>query len=339
MNKQTRNRLWLSAYFIAGSAVGAYLIYMLVTEFGSLAGVDTVVDTIPVALLVVAYFPVPLWAATQSWRLLFPPGEVPARRSSTELTWIGLSVNWLLPVALVGGELVRFRLALQHASNVEDLAASLVGDKTIQVATQALYALLGVSVLAWAGEQVAGDVQDAAGFVLFCAAVYLFYRLQRAGLFAGAVRRLQALVRNCEELETKGGRIDAAIDDMYRRGARWWGAVAWRMAFRVLMAAEVALVLWWLEQPLVVAKILALESIAQASRAAAVVIPAAIGAQETAIVAAGLVLGYPAEVLIALAVVKRARELVIGGAGLVDWQIREARSLFGRHEGKVGGPN
>lgn len=333
-------RWWVPVYFVAGSAAGAYLIYVLIAEFGSTADVATMVDVIPAVLCMVGYFPVPLWAATQSWRLLFPPNEsLPGHRSLTKLTWIGLSVNWLLPVALVGGELVRFRLALRRVARAESLAASLVGDKTIQVATQALYALLGLSVLASAGERIAGDVQDAAGFVLFCAAVYLFYRLQRSGMFAGAVRRLQELVQSREDLALKAGRVDTAVDEMYGRVARWWGAVAWRMAFRLLMAIEIALALWWMGQPLVTVKVLALESIAQASRAAALVIPAAIGAQETAIVAAGLVLGYPAEALIGVAVAKRARELVIGGAGLIDWQIHEARTLLrnsGRETGNRG---
>lgn len=339
MNEQTKKRLWMSAYFAAGSAIGIYLIYVLVKDFGSTAGMDSIVRTLPAALLLIAYFPVPLWAATQSWRLLFPPGEGPARRPSLELTWIGLSVNWLLPVALIGGELVRFRLALRRVKRAEELAASLVGDKTIQVATQALYALFGVSVLAWAGEEIAGDLRDAIGFALFCLAVYLFYRLQRAGLFAGAARRLRALAPGRENMELTGGRIDAAIDHMYGRPARWWGAVAWRITFRLLMAAEVAVVLWWLGQPAAFVKVVALESIAQASRVAALVIPAAIGAQETAIVAAGLVLGYPAQVLIALAVAKRCRELVIGGMGLIDWQIHEARLMWKRRRESAGNPD
>ena len=299
-----------------------------------MASIDTIIHIVPVAVVIAFYFLVPLGAAAQSWRLLFPHGEAPALRSSVRLTWIGLSVNWLLPVALVGGEVVRFRLATRRVMRKENLVASLVGDKTIQVATQALYALLGLSVLAWAGKHVSGSTRDVAGFVLFCSAVYLFYRFQRVGMFSGLARRLGAFVRRRGPVRMRAGLIDAAIDGMYRRGRRWWGAVAWRMCFRILLAAEVALVLWWLGNSLVLLHILALESIAQASRVAAMLIPAALGAQETAIMGAGLVLGYPAETLIAVAVVKRFRELVVGGAGLTAWQVHEARALLkGAREG------
>lgn len=325
---QTESRIWLTLYLAAGSAAGAYLVYVVVGEFGSAASLDAVGRSLPTALAVIVYFPLPLWAATQSWRLLFPPGEVPGLRTAVELTWIGLSVNWLLPAALVGGELVRFRLAFHRAAKAEDLVASLVGDKTIQVATQLLYAAFGLAALVWAGGHLTGGAYAAGGFMLFGMVVYLFYRLQRGGLFSGVARRLRAFAGDRERMALKAGRIDAAIDAMYRRSGRWWVAVAWRTGFRLLLAAEVALVLWWQGIPLTLPGVLALESIAQASRAAAVVIPAAIGAQETAIMAAGLVLGYPPEALIALAVVKRLRELAVGGAGLTAWQFNEARRLL-----------
>lgn len=327
MKQKTGTRFYLPVYFIVGTAVGGYLIYLLAAEFGSAAVRDDIARTLPAALMVVAYFVAPLYAAAQSWRLLFPDGRAPPLRSSMVLTWVGLSVNWLLPVALVGGELVKLRLALRRSSGIEHLVASLVGDKTIQVATQLLYTLLGLSVLAWTGDRVTGGVREAAGLLLFCAAVYLFYRLQRAGMFARAARRLRTLIRDRERVEVKAGLVDAAVDDMYRRAGRWWHAVAWRMSFRFLMAVEVGLVLWWLGEPVPFWAVVALESVAQASRVAALVIPAALGAQEAVIVAAGLLLGYPVDALLALAVVKRIRELAVGGTGLVVWQLYEARAL------------
>lgn len=322
-------------YFAAGLAIGLYLLRVLVRELGVIVARDDMLQLAPLAALVTGCFLVPLYAAAVSWRLLFPPGGAPGPWQSTHLTWVGLSVNWLLPAALVGGELVKLRLALGRVPDNDDLVASLIGDKTIQVATQLLYTLLGLAVLAWSSGQVAGGVREAAGFLLFAGGVYLFYRLQRGGLFSRVAARLKALVRDRERMETRAGRIDAAVESMYRRRGRWWQAVAWRMAFRVLMAGEIALVFWWLDQPLSVWSILALESLAQASRVAAMVIPAALGAQEAVILAAGLILGYGPETLIAVAATKRVRELVVGAAGLAAWQLQEARSLI--HRGSSGG--
>lgn len=320
-------RLGLLAYFAAGLAVGLYLVHLLLRELGVIVARDDILRMVPLAALVTVYFVVPLYAAAASWRLLFPPGEAPGAWHSARLTWIGLSINWLLPAALVGGELVKLRLARGRVSDTGDLVASLIGDKTIQVATQLLYTLLGLSVLAWTSGKVAGGAREAAGLVLFAGAVYLFYRLQRGGMFGRIAARLKSLVRDRERIENRAGRIDAAVDGMYRRRGRWWLAVGWRVAFRVLMAVEIALVFWWLEQPLAVWVILALESLVQASRVAAMIIPAALGAQEAVILAVGVLLGCPPEALIAVAVAKRVRELGVGGAGLVAWQFQEARAL------------
>lgn len=330
-----RRRIGLLVYFAAGLAIGLYLLRVLVRELGVIVGRDDVLQLAPLGALATGCFLAPLGTAAVSWRLLFPRGRAPGFWHSTHLTWIGLSVNWLLPTALVGGELVKLRLALGRVPDNDDLIASLIGDKTIQVATQLLYTLLGLAVLAWNSGQISGGVREAAGFLLFSGAVYLFYRLQRGGLFSRVAGRLKALVRDRERIETRAGRIDAAVEGMYRRRGRWWLAVAWRMAFRVLMAAEVALVLWWLDQPLAIWSILALESLAQASRVAAMVIPAALGAQEAVILAAGLILGYGPETLIAVAATKRVRELVVGAAGLAAWQLQEARSLT--HRDSSGG--
>lgn len=310
--------------------MGVYLVYLLFRESGSLMARQDIAQILPASLCATVFFIIPLLAAARSWHLLFPAADGPGAGYAVRLTWIGLSVNWLLPVALVGGELVKLRLARRRVADTASLAASLVGDKTIQVATQMLYSLLGLSVLAWSSGQVAGGWREAVGFVLFGGAVYLFYRLQRGGLFARAAAPLKRLVRDRERVAVEADRMDAAVDAMYRRRGRWWRAVAWRMGFRLLLAGEIALVLWWLEQPPGVWALLALESLAQASRVAAAVIPAALGAQETVILAAGLILGYPAEALIAVALAKRVRELVVGGAGLVAWQLEETRSLIRR---------
>lgn len=320
------------AYFLAGTAVGLYLVRLLVLEYGALIGREDAARLVPAALLASIWFTVPLYAAARSWCLLFPAGGAPGAWQSVRLTWIGLSVNWLLPAALVGGELVKLRLALRRVPDGAVLVASLVGDKTIQVATQVAYTLLGLVILAWTSGALGGGVREAAGFLLFSGMVYLFYRLQRGGLFARAAAPLKGLVRDGGRIEVNAARIDAAVDGMYRRGRRLWWAVGWRLGFRLLMAMEVALVFWWLGEPAGLWVVLAIESMAQASRIAAMVVPAALGAQEMVIMAVGLLLGAAPEALIAVAVAKRIRELGIGGAGLVAWQLQETRTLI-RNDG------
>ena len=57
-----------------------------------------------------------------------------------------------------------------------------------------------------------------------------------------------------------------------------------------------------------------------ASFSAAVMVPGALGLQEGGYVLVGAALGIPGEAALALALVKRARELALGLPSLVAWQ-------------------
>jgi hypothetical protein len=64
-----------------------------------------------------------------------------------------------------------------------------------------------------------------------------------------------------------------------------------------------------------------LESLGQALRSAGFALPGGLGAQEGGIVAGGVLLGIAPEIALAVALVKRARELVYGVPGLIAWSL------------------
>lgn len=327
-SRSPNRRRWYGLYVLAGLALGGLLLAFLFQRLGGGASWAGFVSVWPVTLIVLPWFVLPLAAASESWRRLFPRSRRPALAGSMVLTWIGLGVNWLLPVAMVGGELVKLRLGLARGWRPAPLVASLVGDKTVQVATQLFYTLLGLALLVGLGGKLEAGWQAPLALALFSSAVFGFYRVQRGGLFSGLTGRLSALAGSDGTLHASATRADAALRRLHRRRRAWWAAMAWRMAFRLLLAFEIWLVFGWLGQPIGVLEAIALESLAQGARAAAFFIPAGIGAQEGGLVAAGLLLGLPGESLLAAALVKRARELAIGGAGLLAWQVEEAGRLW-----------
>lgn len=285
---------------------------------------------LPACLAVIPFFILPLFAATQSWRSLFIQQHKPKHGQAMQWTWIAFGVNWLLPVAMVGGELVKLRLIFTKKVYMPALIASVIGDKTIQVATQLLYAVVGLLLLALLSKKVVGGIESVGVLILFIAAIYAFYKLQRSRMFTRLASHSQRFFRDKEKLELDANSIDSELNAMYSRRKAWWTAVFWRMAFRVLLAFEIWLGLWWLGHPVTLFEAVVLESIAQGARAAAFFIPAGLGAQEGGIVAAGLLLGLPGESLIAVAMLKRVRELAVGGLGLLAWQAQEARLLYFR---------
>src|SRR4051794_28858365 len=70
-----------------------------------------------------------------AWRLLFRE-STPSLAALAGARWIGEAVNNLFPVAQIGGELVRVRLAMMAGANAAGAAASVIADVTIGALTQ-----------------------------------------------------------------------------------------------------------------------------------------------------------------------------------------------------------
>lgn len=299
-------------------------------------GVEPVLRTLESAgwgvLWLVPLYAAPLVLASEAWRVLFPRLRPLVWSLSAYLTWIGLAVNQLLPVGQVGGEVVKVRLLLLRGRDGTTGTATVVVDKTVQAGTQALYAVLGLALLGAARGHGRLAVGILAGSLLFGGAVYLFYRLQMGGLFgriAGWTERLLPSLGRLD-LAADAEEVDAAIRRIYRDRLRLGASVLWRMGFRVILAAEVLVVLHLLGHPVGIREALILESLGQAARAAAFAIPAGLGAQEGGFVAVAMALGLEPEVGLVLSLAKRVRELGVGVPALLSWQAEEGGSVLRR---------
>jgi uncharacterized membrane protein YbhN (UPF0104 family) len=91
----------------------------------------------------------------------------------------------------------------------------------------------------------------------------------------------------------------------------------------VVGIAEVWIVFDFMGHPIGVGEALVIESLLHAVRGAAFAVPGALGAQEGALVLLCAAFGIPPEQAIALSLVKRAADLVLGIPGLIGWQMLE----------------
>ncbi|RME74536.1 MAG: TIGR00374 family protein [Planctomycetota bacterium] len=278
--------------------------------------------------LAVLYLP-PLAAAACSWRLLFPPeGPRPSLAAAIYAKWIGMSANWLLPVAQVGGELIKARLI--HRRGVEgNLAiASVAVDKTVQTVSQAAYTLIGLVlfVLAYADRNVV--LGSLATVALLAGGAWAFYRAQQAGLFRWMATTLERVLPRTRGggLSANAASIDAEVRASYARVRRLLFAIGLSLLHRILFASETWLALWLLGHPVGIGEALILESLGQAVRAAAFVVPGGLGAQEGSFVLLGAALGLGPELSLSFALCKRVRELVVGLPALALWQLEELRA-------------
>jgi uncharacterized membrane protein YbhN (UPF0104 family) len=71
-----------------------------------------------------------------------------------------------------------------------------------------------------------------------------------------------------------------------------------------------------------------IESLGQAVRAAGFLIPGALGVQEAGFIAVCAVFGIPAPAALALSLVKRVPEIVLGPLFLFAWHAHETRALI-----------
>jgi uncharacterized membrane protein YbhN (UPF0104 family) len=102
------------------------------------------------------------------------------------------------------------------------------------------------------------------------------------------------------------------------------------LACWIASAAEVWLALRLAGEPLPWGAVLAIESLLYAIRTAAFVVPQAVGVQEGAYLVLGAAFGLTPEMALALSLLKRARDLVIGLPAIGVWQAIESNRLWRR---------
>jgi uncharacterized membrane protein YbhN (UPF0104 family) len=90
---------------------------------------------------------------------------------------------------------------------------------------------------------------------------------------------------------------------------------------------EIWLVMRFFGHPVSISDALILESMTQAIRHLAFVIPAAVGVQEAGLVLFGHALGISSDLALAVSMAKRLREVLCGLPSLISWQWLEASRL------------
>ena len=316
-----------------GLSVGVALAIALVAWQGA----DTVANLLASTswkLLLVAGFAVPqLLLASTAWRLLFPAGGAPRFGLVFLAMWIGVSINLMLPVANLGGDVVRARLLSLWTGRPRDAVASVVVDKTVLVATLPILALIGTAaVLRLVPDS--GSFGAAAGLVILLAiAIVLLVLAQRAGAFSFLAARAVRLARRpgWEGLVAKASDLDGAIRDLYRRPGTILAACALRMLGRLSASGDVWLAARLLGHPITIVDAILLRSVGIVARAVAFPVPGGLGVQEGSFVALGSLIGMPPEVALATSLATRVREIVSSVPGLILWQYVEGRGLWRRN--------
>ena len=327
----------ISRSLIVAALLGFLAVIVLIVESGA-QEVARAMLVIGWGLLPITLFHVvPLSFSALSWRELLPLSSRPNVIRITWIRWIRESVNSLLPVAGVGGDVVSARLAHQRGVPGAQAAASMVVDTTVGVATQMVFVIAGVTLLVVrSSDGAAGRVASTLliGVAGFAVAIATFVRLQHRNMFvtlSNLARRLTP-EKWLTGLAGSASAVDDAVVATYRRGSALARSNVLRLFGWAAGAGEIWLIMHFLRRPLNVTDAFVLESLGSGVRAAAFMVPGALGALEGGLVLFGALLGLPADLALAISLSKRVRELALGLPGLVVWQWVEGRRLLGRGE-------
>jgi len=317
--------LALAVYLIVASGAGEVAHAMLLIGWG----------LVPITL----YHLVPMTLGALSWRDLLPRASRRGIAAVTWIRWIRESINSLLPVAGVGGDIAAARLVYLRGVGGARAAASIVVDLTVGVVTQLVFVMIGLALLVAQSQEpavLAVAWAVLAGIGLFFVAIAAFLVIQHRGMFEVSARLAGGLLRNGRllELAGKASAIDTAVVAIYRDRARFWRANLVRLAGWAAGTGEIWLVMHFFGQPIGLVEAFILESLGAGVRAAAFMVPGALGVLEASYIVFGGLFGLPAETALAISLSKRVRELTLGIPGLLIWQWIEGRHLLRRRRAR-----
>jgi putative membrane protein len=266
--------------------------------------------------------------AGAGWWLLFPASGRLRLRAAVFVRFVREGVNTLLPLTQVGGDIAGARVLTFWAVPGPLAAASIIIDVLMQAATQFVFAALGlVTIVALGADSTVAGIA-ATGLVFAIPMLGIFYMAQRTSghrILHGLLSRLKG-----DDSWRVLGTVDAVyhhLSSIYSRRSDLAASGAVHLVGWLVGVAEVLIVLDFMGHPVTVGEALVIESLAQAVRGAAFVVPGALGVQEAGLILLCGVFGVPPDHALALSLIKRAADLVVGVPGLVALQILEGRRL------------
>jgi putative membrane protein len=264
------------------------------------------------------------------WLALLRPVDLEHRAALGYVFWVTTvrdAVDRLLPVASVGGSVVGIRLMRWRGFAAAPVAASVIVEILLTLLVLYLFVALGLSLLLEMQGAVAGYWKFVLAFAASLPVPIAALLLLRHGSIAGRVyhwlRPLLGKVATPEEAAS----LDREVRASLARPGPFLFAGALQFAAFVSGAFEVWFALRLFGHPVGIVPALVLESMMQAVRHLAFMVPSGIGVQEAGLVLFGGALGVDGELAIALSMVKRMRELLCGLPSLISWQWLEARRL------------
>jgi putative membrane protein len=271
-----------------------------------------------------------LYAA--GWFILLRPYDPAHRAGLGYLFWVTTvreAVDRLLPVASVGGGVVGIRLLRWRGLAAAPIGASVIVEMVLTLIVVYIFTAIGLFMLV----ELSATGQDyrrlLLTFLLSLPVPILTVLLLRYGSAFGRLQKFLRPLVGESAMSEQAASLDHELRASIRRGWRLLIAGALQLAALILGSFEIWFALRLFGHPVDFGTALVLESMTQAVRHLAFVVPAGLGVQEAGLILFGHALGISSELALAVSMAKRIREVLCGLPALLSWQWLEGRRLQG----------
>jgi putative membrane protein len=232
-----------------------------------------------------------------------------------------------LPFSEIGGLVLGARALMLGGVDFARAAACSIVDVVAEAIGLVPFLLFGLITLLTRkpGPSVTLPMSIGLGVLLLSGGTAFLFRRQLAKLLrVGTARLLKPWVKDAPK---RADELQQAVEDLLHQ---------YRL---VTTSSLIHLLCWcggggnvWLAYHLLGAKpsvvdALAIESMLSGVLAVGLLVPAGLGVQELTYVGIGGLFGIPAHLSLALSLIRRARDIIIGAPALLVWQALEARQL------------
>ena len=264
------------------------------------------------------------------WLYLLRPYDSERHAGLGYLFWVTAvrdSIDRLLPVASVGGGVAAVRLLCWRGLAAAPVGATVVVEILLTLSVSYLFTAMGLLLLSGFNATGPEYRRLLLAFLVTLPVPAVTALLLRYG---SVFKRLQKFFRplvGATALSEGAAALDRELLACFRRRRTLLLAGTLQFAALISGSFEIWFALRLFGHPVGANTALVLESMTQAIRHLAFVIPAGLGVQEAGLVLFGHALGINGELALAVSMTKRAREVLCGLPSLMSWQWVEGQRL------------
>ena len=264
------------------------------------------------------------------WRALLRPYDPERRAGLGYLLWVTTvreAIDRLLPVASVGGGVAGVRLVGWRGIPTAAAAATVASEVVLTLAGLYVFTAVGLFLLSEVGASHDTLKHVLIALVLSLPMPVVTGLLLRYGSVFARIENFLRPMLGENAFADGAAALDRELRACLSRGWTLLFAGSLQLLAFVSASFETWFVMRLFGHPVDVRAAILLESMTQAMRHLAFVVPAGVGVQEAMFVLFGHVLGISGELALAVSMAKRLREVLCGIPALISWQLTEASRL------------